>query len=138
MVELAAKASSTHVGAQLNAQHSIDQKNHRHMLTKLLSTICFLVRQGLPLRVHHEDVNSLNGNFYKLLLLRAEDCPQLKSWVLQKDYTSPDIVKEIISIMENTVLREILELTRKSMWFSIIAEKATDVSQNEQMLLSIC
>ena len=66
-------------------------------------------RQGLPLRGHHEDINSLDGNLYKLLL-RAEDCPQLKSWVYRKEYTSPDIINEIIAIMGNTVLREILGL----------------------------
>ena len=114
VVKLATKASSTHAGAQLNAQHSLDQKNHRLMLTKLLSTIHFLACQGLPLRGRHEDNKSLNGNLYKLLLLRTEDCPQLKSWVLQKDYTSPDIVNEIISIMGNTVIREILGLIRKA------------------------
>ena len=74
---------------------------------------------------------------YKLLLLRSEDCPELKSWVHRKEYTSPDIVNEIITIMGNAVLREILGLIRSSMWFSIIADDATDVSRNEQMSLSI-
>ena len=64
------------------------------MLTKLLSSIRFLARQGLPLRGHHEDVNSLDGNLYKLLLLRAEDCPQLQAWVHRKEYTSADIINE--------------------------------------------
>ena len=136
-VKLAAKASSTHVGAQLNAQHLLDQKHHQRMLAKLLSSIRFLARQGLPLHGHHEDVNSLDDNLYKLLLLRAEDCPQLKSWVLRKEYTSPDIINEIIAIMGNTVLREILGLIRTSMWFSVIADEATDVSRNEQMSLTI-
>ena len=104
VVKLAATASSTHVGAQLNAQHSLDQQHHQHMLTKLLSSIRFLARQGLPLRGHHEDLNSLDGNLYKLLLLRSEDCPELKSWVHRKEYTSPDIVNKIITIMGNTVL----------------------------------
>ena len=130
VMKLAAKASSTHIGAQLNAQHSLDQKHHQYMLAKLLSSIRFLARQGLPLRGHHEG----NSNLHRLLLLRAEDCSQLNSWVLQKEYTSPDIINEIIAIMGNTVLREILQLIRTSMWFSIIVD---DVSRNEQMSLSI-
>ena len=63
------------------------------MLTKLLSSIHFLAQQ-VPLH-GHEDVNSFDGNLYKLLL-QAEDCPQLKYWVHQK-YTSPDIINEIIT-----------------------------------------
>lgn len=137
VIKLAAKASSTNVGAQLNARHLLDQKHHQRMLSKLLSTIRFLARQGLALRGHHEDIDSLDGNLYKLLLLRAEDCPQLKSWVQRKEYTSPEIVNEIINLMGNTVLREILGLIKTSMWFSIIADEATDVSRNEQMSLSI-
>ena len=39
--------------------------------------------------------------------------------------------------MGNTVLREMLGLIKTSMWFSIIADEATDVSRNEQMSLSI-
>ena len=39
--------------------------------------------------------------------------------------------------MGNTILREILGFIRTSMWFSIIADEATDVSRNEQMSLTI-
>ena len=52
----------------------------------------------------------LDGNLYKLLLLRSEDCPELNSWVHRKGYTSPDIINETITIMGNTILREILGL----------------------------
>ena len=95
------------------------------MLAKLLSSIRFLAHQELPLRGHHEG----NSNLHRLLLLRAEDCSQLNSWVLQKEYTSPDIINEMIAIMGNTVLREILQLIRTSMWFSIIVDEATDVNR---------
>lgn len=137
LLQLADKSSSTDIGAQLSAQHSSDQKHHRLMFSKLLSSIRFLARQGLALRGHYEDINSLDGNLYKLLLLRAEDCPELKSWVHQKEYTSPQIVNEIIGLMGNTILRTILTSIKTSMWFSIIADEATDVSRNEQMSLTI-
>ena len=39
--------------------------------------------------------------------------------------------------MGSTVLREILGLIKTIMWFSIIADEATDISRNEQMSLSI-
>ena len=82
-------------------------------------------------------IDSLDGNLYKLLLLRAEDCPELKSWVCKKEYTSPEVVNEIIAIMGKTILRNLLLHVKNSLWFSIIADKATDISRNEQLSLSI-
>lgn len=104
------------------------------MLLKLISSIRFLARQGLSLR---GQIDSLDGNLYKLLLLRAEDCPELKSWVCKKEYTSPEVVNEIIAIMGKTILRNLLLHVKNSLWFSIIADKATDISRNEQLSLSI-
>ena len=129
--------SGTDVGTQLSAVREKSQAYHQRMLLKLLSTVRFLTRQGLPLRGHFEDVDHLDGNFYKLLLLRADDCPELKSWIYKKEYTSPDIINEVITIMGQKILNGLLIHIKKSLWFSIIADEATDTSRNEQMSLSI-
>ena len=68
VVKLAAKPSSTHIGPQLSVQNSLDQKHHQSVLYSLLSSICSLAHQGLHIRGHHEDINSLEGN-----LLRPEE-----------------------------------------------------------------
>ena len=81
VVKVAALFSGTDIGAQLNAEHKKSQVYHQRMLLKLLSTICFLARQGLPLWGHFEDLDHLAGNLYRLLLLRAEDCSELKLWI---------------------------------------------------------
>lgn len=47
------------------------------------------------------------------------------------------IVNEIINQMGQSVLRKLLSEASASMWFSILADEATDVSHNEQMSLSI-
>lgn len=78
------------------------------MLLKLLSCIRYLARQGLPLRGHHEDPKSFEGNLYQLLLLQAQDYPQMKTWLHKKEYISPEIVNELITMMGQTVLRQIL------------------------------
>ncbi len=91
----------------------------------------------MPLRGCHEDLASLDSNLYKFLLLRAEDCPEMKTWIYRKEYTSPEIVNEILALMGNTVLRSIVSDIQSSSWFSIIADEATDISRNEQMSLSI-
>ncbi len=68
------------------------------MLLKLISSIRFLASQDMPLRGH---LASLDSNLYKLLLLRAEDCPEMKTWIYRKEYTSPEIVNEILALMDS-------------------------------------
>ena len=91
----------------------------------------------MPLRGRHEDLASLDSNLYKLLLLRAEDCPEMNTWIYRKEYTSLEIVNEILALIGNTVLRSIVSDIQSSSWFSIIADEATDISRNEQTSLSI-
>ena len=113
------------------------KKKHQHLLLKLLSCIRFLARQGLPLRGHFESADSLQGNLYQLLLLRADDCPPLKDWIKKKEYVSPEIVNEIIVLMGQTILRQIVAQIQQAQWYSLIADEATDVSHLEQMCISI-
>lgn len=63
--------------------------------------------------------------------------PGLESWLKEKEYTSPMIVNELINQMGQLVLRNLLSEASGSMWFSILADEATDVSHDEQMSLSI-
>ena len=137
-LKLAATKSVTKgIGAQLSAQHDVDQRHHRQMLMKLLSCVKYLARQGLPFRGHYEDIQSFEGNLYQLLLLQAEDCPEMKTWLRKKEYISPEIVNEIIMMMGQSVLRQLLSEIKSSLWFSILADEATDISHHEQMSLSI-
>ena len=106
--KLAAKARGVGIDAQLNTQLRNDQEHHRKMLMKLLQAIQYLSRQGLPLRAHREDTESFNGNLYRLLLLQAKNCPEMISWLHQKEYISPEIVNELITSMGQCVLRNIL------------------------------
>ena len=139
ILKLAATNNSTAKGidAQLSAQLDANQRHHRQMLMKLLSCIKYLARQGLPFRGHHEDIQSFEGNLYQLLLVQAQDCPDMTTWLHKKEYISPEIVNEIIMAMGQSVLRQLLSEIRKSLWFSILADEATDISRHEQMSLSI-
>ena len=135
--KLATKARGVAIDAQLNAQLRNNQEHHRKMLMKLIQAIQYLSHQGLPLRAHREDTESFSGNLYQLLLLQAKDCPEMISWLHQKDYISPEIVNEIISSMGQCVLRNILAGVSTVLWYSVIVDEATDISHNEQMSLSV-
>ena len=61
------------VDAQLCTQLKQSQMVHRKMLLTQLSSLRFLLRQGLAIRGHDE----VEGNLIQLLLLRSEECPEL-------------------------------------------------------------
>ena len=136
-MKLAAKSSKMDVCAQLSKSHDTETRNNRAMFLKLLECICYLARQGLPFRGHHEDSVAFEGNLYQLLLLQAKDNTQLASWLKKRDYIAPAVVNEIITICSNTVLRQLLQEIHAADWFSLIADEATDVAHNEQMCIAI-
>ena len=58
----------------------------------------------------------------------------MESWLHQREYISPEITNELITMMGQFVLRSLLTT---ALWFSILADEATDISHHEQMSLSI-
>ena len=117
---------------QLSSQATETQSQNRSMLLKLLSSLKFLLRQGMAIRGHKE----VDGNLIQLLKLRSSDAPGLKRWLDNRQYLSHDIVNEMITLMGNTLLRKLLTRIREAQWFSIIADETRDISNHEQ--LSIC
>ena len=103
------------------------------MLLMQLSTLRYLLRQGMAIR-GHDDVE---GNLIQLLLLRSHEIPQLKVWLKEKKYCSPEIKNEQIALMGFSVLRGLLSEIRKAECYSIIADEATDVSHKEQLVICI-
>ena len=125
------------VVALLSKEKDAEMKYHREMLVKLLNSIRFLARQGLPFRGHKEDSESFEGNLYQLLLLQSNDSPRLASWIKKREYISPPIVNEMITLCGNAVLRLLLNEISSAQYFSLIADEATDVAHNEQVCIAV-
>ena len=121
------------IDSQLNSQCKASQKLHQKMLQVLISSIKYLVRQGLALRGHED----LAGTLMQLLLLWSEECPGLKQWIKEKKYLSGEIINEIIGIMSNQLYRKLLNKVREVALFSLIADEATDISNKEQLCVSV-
>ena len=70
---------------------------------KVLSTVWYLARQGLPLR--NDEIGS---NFYQLMPLRREDFNRISEFLDKKQlkYTSHEIQNEILSLMSHYILRD--------------------------------
>ena len=78
-------AKGTSVNTHLHRQLTDEQEKARHCLQKIFTSIEYLARQALPLRGHNESNE-----------LRADDSPELKSWLSQRRaYTSHEVQDEM-------------------------------------------
>ena len=95
-------------------------------------------RQGLHLRGDGPH-NDLDSNFYQLLLLRTEDFQGINVFIEKKQmkYTSHEIQNELLSIMSLQDIREIASQIQSAPYFTVMIDKATDLTNVEQVVLVI-
>ena len=124
------------IAAQLHSQLRQLQHVRRQGLLTQLRAIQFLTRQGIALRGHKES----EGNLHQLLLMWSKNDEIVQSWLRENRYTSHQVVNELITILGQSLLRNLLgkmkDVTGPA-WFSIIADEATDVASSEQLNLTI-
>ena len=101
------------VSTLLNKQAMAEQKQHQDQLLRQLSSLRFLLRQGLAVRGHED----LEGNLLQLLMLRSDDCPDLNRWIKERKYFSPAILNEQIALMGLSLLRKLLSDIRSAEFF---------------------
>nr|XP_004209215.1 zinc finger MYM-type protein 1-like [Hydra vulgaris] len=117
------------VTSQLLKQIRQSQNKRQQMFLVELSSLKFLLRQGLAIRGHTEK----EGNLKQLMLLRSQDV----KWLLHsKNYLSPIIVNECIELFGRAVILKLLSHIQNSKYFAIIGDESRDISNKEQ--LSIC
>ncbi|XP_060598675.1 zinc finger MYM-type protein 1-like [Ruditapes philippinarum] len=111
-------------------------QHYRHILAKIIQVVLLLGKQNIPLRGHTEE----RSNFMAVLQSHAQTGPLLANHLQNgKDnarYTSPEIQNELISLCADQVRQQIISECRKSDFFAVMADEATDCSTKEQ--LSIC
>jgi len=92
----------------------------------------FLLRQGIALRGHDDE-----GNLFQLLKLWSASDTRLKQWLREK--MSPQVINELITMMGLNVLHSLLARFKQSIpaWYAVIVDEATDVTQSEQLTLTI-
>ena len=81
--------------------YAAERQVNRKMLIKILSNIRYLARQSLAYRGSwdEEDGAEVNSNLYQLLMLRAEEDPNVLEWIQTKQYMSPRIQNEMIEAL---------------------------------------
>ena len=82
---------------KFNTQMRCAQESRRKPLLTQLSSLRYLLRQGLAIRGHNDDQQ---GNLKQLLVMMATDSnPCVKDWIRENKYMSPEIVNEQTTIM---------------------------------------
>jgi hypothetical protein len=116
------------------------KERNRLWLRTTIAAVKWLTSQFCALRGHDETPESKNrGNFIELVKLLAEFNPEIVNVVLENaplnaKYTSPDIQKEILSIIAMKIRKHIRDEVGDAK-FSILVDETCDVSKREQMAL---
>ena len=128
--------TTTNIGELMSQQHAIQKRKNRDALHCIITSIKFLCRQGLALRGGGD---GLDGNLHQLLLMKAEQDPNLAEWLQRKEnvYTSPDIQNEIIKTLGIKVLRDLASDLQSSPFICIMVDETTDISNREQSTIVI-
>lgn len=121
------------VATQLSRQVLTEQKHRREMLMKVLTSLRFLVCQGLAIRGHKEE----DSNLIHLLKCRSEDVQGLEGWIKEGRYLSHDIINELMEMMSHQLLRTLLCDIKDANWFALIADETRDISGLEQFSVSL-
>ena len=66
------------------------------------------VRTCLEFLGSNEDISSFKVNLNQLLLLQAQDFPEMSSWFHNREYIFPEIINEVIKIFEQSVRWKVL------------------------------
>uniref|UniRef100_A0A1X7VXH5 DUF4371 domain-containing protein n=1 Tax=Amphimedon queenslandica TaxID=400682 RepID=A0A1X7VXH5_AMPQE len=97
------------IAIQLETQKK-GQTLNRLMLLKQLSSLKWLLRQGLVIRGHKEK----DGNLKQLNICRSEDVENLSDWLGDQKYLSHDIINELMEVMANSLLPNSLSEIKES------------------------
>ena len=105
----------TNVVTLVNHQTKNEVDENRRYLKDIIETLIFLGRQGISLRGHRENSESLNkGNFLELLAFRAKDNELIHQFLIKKEkgitYTSHDIQQQLLEIIGKNMI-DVIEMS---------------------------
>lgn len=123
--------------AKMSTSHEIAVKENRDYLYKLCEIIKYLAKQGLSLRGHCENVDSLNkGNFLELCILISKFDSLFKSkFENYFNLSSHEIQNDLIKSYSELVIKLIRESIIKTGFYSIQCDEA---KSHHKELLTIC
>ena len=91
----------------------------------MLSNICYIARQSLPLQ---GDVKEDDSNYSQLLRLRETDDARVLDWIKRKSdkYTSPEFQNDMLEILGKMVLHRIIADIQSALFYAIMVDETTN------------
>lgn len=131
---VAASNARVNVASAMSKAKQKQMTDARKALLAILSSIQYLLCQGLAIRGKTDE----DSNLIQLLNVRAQEIPELKSWLAQKKskWLSHDILNEMTEIMAHDILRTLIKEVQSADFFSVILDETADITVKEQV--SIC
>ena len=131
--KLSQRDKGVNVAAQLNTQFQRQQEQNRICFLKVVSSVKYLLRQGLAFRGHTET----EGNLYQLLLMQAKSDPDMQQWLRRStSFISHECIEEIQTIFSHNILRAITADIKETQHYAVIVDGTQDIKMKEQE--SVC
>ena len=120
-------ASKNPIDQQLQTEAENIRQKCQQSLLKQLSTLHYLLCQGIAICNDHAGGSNLS--------VMLEEVLGESHWVNEGKYQSPECINEMIEIMAHKVLHSLLNDIQAHKWFSILADETQDLSNHEQMVV---
>lgn len=133
---------SPSIKSRLVTSYDLQVERNTKALVSIIDTLQYTIKQGIAQRGHswNKTTRRENGNFSMLIDLIATYSPCLSDHLVKAArnarYLSPKIQNDFISINGDLIRQRVVEECNRSLFWSVMADEATDVSTVEQV--SIC
>lgn len=126
----------------IDKNHSTVVTENREYLRCILETLLYCSKQGIAIRGHDEESESLNkGNFLELLTLRAKDNNIIKRFYMEKEktfnYVHHSYLNMFLNYMSDYVLQSITSEIQSAKLFSVLIDETQDLGRHEQVSVFI-
>ena len=122
--------------------------NHQK-LASIFKVVVLCGRQNIALRGHRDNITNLekdtlstenHGNFWALLNFRVDSGDtvigeHLATASRNAMYTSSVIQNQLVDVLSDQIRQKILDRVKRAIWYTVIADEVTDVSNKEQLSL---
>ena len=134
------------INSQCSSKTQKQLKDNQSVIESLFKVVLLCGKQGIPLRGHgidwnDEEPHDNQGNFIELIRFRADTDNVLKTHLKNAPknaiYTSKTIQEQLIFIIGEQIRNEILEEVRSTQYYSIIVDEVCDISNKEQLSISL-
>ena len=100
------------ITTQIDIAIKKQQEHRRRLFMVQVSSLKYLLRQGMAFRGHIDD----EGNLFQLMELRCDDVLGLNEWLSGRKYFSHDIINQLAKEMAHDILRSVSTEVKFKIW----------------------